>query len=75
MKWISIKDKLPKDIVELDPYDWVLIIDENRVMNFGQCYETEWRIDQDLGYFSDCGTWPFNKDAITHWMPISLPNK
>ena len=73
MKWISVEDKLPKDILELDPCDWVLIIDENRVKNFGRCIETEWRIDSEFGYFSDCGKWPFDESKITHWMPLDLP--
>jgi hypothetical protein len=62
-KWISCKDKMPDDGVN------VLIYAGNRMISLA------W-YDKDMGYFYICDSdYKYNSLDVTHWQPLPEPPK
>ena len=62
-KWISCKDKMPEDGVN------VLIYAGNRMISLA------W-YDKDMGYFYICDSdYKYNSLDVTHWQPLPEPPK
>lgn len=84
MNWISVKDKLPEDVLECS-HEYVLVHStdgEGHLFNIAHRYPNKegvltWQFDydQNVGYW-DCGPcWEMTPEKITHWMPLPQPPK
>ena|SRR5258708_29344800 len=78
MKWISVKDKLPKDLEDqMCPHDAVLVISiEPRgpapLYGIGRWHAEGWEIMENSGAHSCTGFYTLESQDITHWM--QFPN-
>lgn len=77
MKWISVKDKLPKEISDICEYDWVFVVGKNEkgliLIGVAQMCNGKWNIIGNEGAFSDVGTSEFKSEHITHFMRCEYP--
>jgi hypothetical protein len=62
MKWVSVKDRLPDDII----YHCIVCLENNSVMEmqYSKLSERWWKI----GIGDECKT-----NKVTHWMPLPEP--
>lgn len=85
MDWINVKDKLPiKQPEGWATYNWVIVTaerigtDEKWPFNIARYTDEGWEFwDSNLSYcpcFGDTSD-AINADEITHWLPITKPNR
>ncbi len=79
MKWISVKDKLPKDIENMCEYDWVFVFGENedglKIIGIGFMRYGNWNILGNLGAYScHSDQEEFKPEFVTHWCPYHYPS-
>lgn len=79
-KWISVKDKLPNDIKEICPYDFVLVYAEEcdkggfpSMHGIAQEFEGKWEIIGNEGGCMDVGAFEFKSEYVTHWKILDRP--
>jgi hypothetical protein len=74
MKWISVKDKLPKDIEEICQYDYVFIFGKSvnglNIIGTGQFFDGKWQIIGESGGYSCQDPEDFKSENVTHWMSV-----
>lgn len=73
MKWISVKESLPDDKDGCCSHECVLVLSKEGSITFAQYYKPNWELlfdNGDKGVYSCVGRVGFDREKITHWMPL-----
>lgn len=80
-KWICVEDKLPSDLDELCPQDFVLVYAEEgwdgvsypSMHGIAKFINNKWDIIGDAGGHSCVGAFEFKSEYVTHWKILDYP--
>lgn len=74
-EWISVKDRLPNVEKTKSDYEEVMVLATNGEVTRAMYYERKVRYGKTVYYWKWCWGKTYNRNDITHWMPLPEPPK